>query len=554
MHILSQTPVIEYIIEASKLLKNSKLEDNKVTQAPAIIYLNQYFSTETIETIILVAVFQLSARGNSVDRNDLSKFFDCNPIVLLRYETIFTSLLNKGHLQTAAHFRSRRADRWGEYHISDSLYAYIVDNKPLGADFFKKKTDAFDIILEVGEMIESREDSRGETLSLIDKFKDFLENYNQNSLCVAIAEMRLTIMEKLWFSSLTELNVRGRFEVELDRLGYAVFNRTADRLKFYTSLQNGSNDLISKNWISFSSGGHFSEARIRLTKKSQIFLKPLGIDIVLNEVEKDLELIPPNSIVRKKLFYNTQENKQVATILNSLKYRNHGKIVKQLEAQGVRTGICTLLYGAPGTGKTESVYQIARETGRPLWKVDLTELKSMWFGESQKKVKALFETYKKVCQNQKRIPILLLNEADAILGTRNTNVEGAAQSADNAIQNIFLDCLENFEGILFATTNLEKSLDAAFERRFLFKVEFNRPQAEAQQQIWKSKLRELKPDQAKQLSEQFDLSGGEIENVLRKLSMQRILLEEIEVYETLLELCATEKMGLKKVATPIGFK
>ena len=213
-----------------------------------------------------------------------------------------------------------------------------------------------------------------------------------------------------------------------------------------------------------------------------------------------------------------------------------------------------MLYGAPGTGKTESVYQIARETGRPLWKVDLTELKSMWFGESQKKVKALFDTYKELCSGQKRMPILLLNEADAILGTRNSNTQNPTQSTDNAIQNIFLDCLEDFEGILFATTNLEKSLDPAFERRFLFKIEFERPEAEAQQQIWKAMLKELTTSQAKILSENYNLSGGEIENVLRKLSMMRILNDKVEVFKTVQELCVTEIIGLRKNKVSVGFR
>src|SRR5690625_1903999 len=129
-------------------------------------------------------------------------------------------------------------------------------------------------------------------------------------------------------------------------------------------------------------------------------------------------LLKPEDIVKKELFYNPAEDQQITSVRNYLKYKNHKNIIIRLQQQGMRTGICTLLYGVPGTGKTESVYQIAKETGRAIWKVDLTDLKSMWYGESQKKVKELFENYKSLCQGQKRMPILLLNEADAILGTR----------------------------------------------------------------------------------------------------------------------------------------
>ncbi|WP_157539304.1 AAA family ATPase [Nonlabens sp. MIC269] len=68
--------------------------------------------------------------------------------------------------------------------------------------------------------------------------------------------------------------------------------------------------------------------------------------------------------------------------------------------------------------------------------------------------------------------MLLLNGADAVLCKRSTNPERSTDKMENAIQNIFLDCIETFEGILFATTNLEQSLDKAFERRLLFKIMF----------------------------------------------------------------------------------
>ena len=146
---------------------------------------------------------------------------------------------------------------------------------------------------------------------------------------------------------------------------------------------------------------------------------------------------------------------------------------------------------------------------------------------------------------------MLLNEADAILGTRHSTA--STESTNNAIQNIFLDCLEDFEGILFATTNLEKSLDPAFERRFLFKVKFERPAREAQQKIWKAMLKELTPAQTQILAESYDLSGGEIENVLRKLAMMRVIDGNIAIFKTLQSLCENEQMGLKGKMLPIGF-
>lgn len=147
----------------------------------------------------------------------------------------------------------------------------------------------------------------------------------------------------------------------------------------------------------------------------------------------------------------------------------------------------------------------------------------------------------------------MLNEADAILGQRKGISGSSAQGAENAIQNIFLDCLEDFEGILFATTNMQQSLDPAFERRFLFKIKFERPEALAQQNIWKAMCPELSKAQAKNLSATFNLSGGEIENVLRKLSMMRVLQNKVDIFDAVKNLCENEQFGLGGKVGRIGY-
>jgi len=111
-----------------------------------------------------------------------------------------------------------------------------------------------------------------------------------------------------------------------------------------------------------------------------------------------------------------------------------------------------------------------------------------------------------------------------------------------------LDYLEDFEGILFATTNLEESLDSAFERRFLFKICFEKPTAEIRSKIWKAKLNELNTVPAMQLGSRYDLSGGEIENIVRKYKMARVLHPQLNKQEKLVALCRSEKLKPKQKA------
>lgn len=65
-----------------------------------------------------------------------------------------------------------------------------------------------------------------------------------------------------------------------------------------------------------------------------------------------------------------------------------------------------MLHGAPGTGKTEIAKQLARETDRELMHVNISQSKSMWYGESEKLVKRIFDSYKNYAKECNRIPIL----------------------------------------------------------------------------------------------------------------------------------------------------
>ena len=142
-------------------------------------------------------------------------------------------------------------------------------------------------------------------------------------------------------------------------------------------------------------------------------------------------------------------------------------------------------------------------------------------------------------------PILLFNEADAIIGVRKTGAENAVDKMENAIQNIILQEMETLNGIMIATTNLTENLDSAFERRFLYKVEFERPDASVREHIWHAMLPELADEECKTLAEGFDFSGGQIENVARKYAIDGILgdLEQTDRLSELATLCSEERIN-----------
>lgn len=270
-----------------------------------------------------------------------------------------------------------------------------------------------------------------------------------------------------------------------------------------------------------------------------------------NQIPADV--IHCDNIVRREMFYGQEEKRQVGVLSGMLSQDRYSIVCDSLKRKGLRTGFSCLFYGSPGTGKTETVYQLAKASGRDLLMVDVSQLKSCWVGESEKNIRGLFDRYRKMVKSSPVAPILLFNEADAVFGIRKEGAEGAVDKMENSLQNIILQQMEDLDGILIATTNLTENLDKAFERRFLYKIHFDRPSEEAKRHIWISMMPELTVEQAAELAADFDLSGGQIENISRKRSIQSILDGIEPTFEDIRSFCSVETLGNARKTARIGF-
>jgi len=179
----------------------------------------------------------------------------------------------------------------------------------------------------------------------------------------------------------------------------------------------------------------------------------------------------------------------------------------------------------------------------------------MWFGESEKKVKAIFTDYRAAVEKSEIAPILLFNEADAIIGKRKEFGSGnrSIDQTENTIQNIILQEMETLCGILIATTNLTQNMDNAFERRFLYKITFDKPVMESRMGIWNTLLPDLPQDKTKELSTKYELSGGQIENIARKIEVDSVINGNELSMDTLVQYCKDESQNSFNTSKRLGF-
>lgn len=277
-------------------------------------------------------------------------------------------------------------------------------------------------------------------------------------------------------------------------------------------------------------------------------------------ISRRADIVKASSIQKKDLFFSDEMMRQINQIKAVLEPENSATLKERLRKIG-RNSLTVLFYGASGCGKTELAMQLAKETNRDIVLADASKLSSKYVGETEANIKELFNCFKYLqkASSAKTSPILVLNEADALLSARFNHPESGYQQYENKIQALLLSEIENFEGCMIATTNLKENLDAAMDRRFLLKLNFKKPTADVRERIWARTFEgyALNPEDISSLAADYELSGSQIFNVFSRAQIEEFLSGGKVAVETLREFAeseyASEKSNGMSSARKIGF-
>lgn len=220
------------------------------------------------------------------------------------------------------------------------------------------------------------------------------------------------------------------------------------------------------------------------------------------------------------------------------------------ERHSTGRGLAFNFAGPPGTGKTICAEAIANALGKKLLVVRYSEVESLWAGETGKNVSAVFRA---AAEND---AVLFFDEADAIASRRFSSITQGYQREANAVVNVLLKELEEFDGVVIFATNLAANFDPAFERRIRTHILFEMPGAEERAEIWKVQLHARKTPLAddvnfEELGEKFAASGGDIKNAVLKAAQMATAEpgadENKQIHQRHFEIGMQEVMASKKV-------
>ena len=551
----TETNILKAIEKIHLQSKDSKLILEKYDEVKnEITFVSIYFQINEIQTILISSFICISC-FEEIETVEMFEHFGMEKLAFIHYTNDIQILIDKKILDK----KYQNKFSFDSYTIKKHLTEFIITNQPIPHELIKinSEEDTFHEFLGKIDKLSDQKDSKEiDPNFFYFKFRELIQKNKKFKLVNYVQANGLKLIESfVLFDVIIDAIAKGEnnFQSGLQSTVDDFTNRNRDTFEFIAEfLANKSKlnqlDLIEKDMSEFA-----SKHKIQLTQKTLTMLEEMeGIKIGFKE-NKNNKLNYPDKIQKNNLFYNPAEKLQLNTVLKSMSHTSFSDLQKRLKANKLPLGVTSLLYGAPGTGKTETVYQIAKKYNRPIFKVEIAETKSMWFGESQKLVKKIFTDYYEFKKDEKVCPILLFNEADAIIGKRKNAGSTSVADTENAIQNILLEELENFNGILFATSNLVNNLDPAFERRFLFKIKFDTPSPENAAKIWKSKLPMISNKQAFILASSFKFSGGEMENIARKCIMEEVILGKKVSFENVISFCENEKWDKNTSITKIGF-
>ena len=500
------------------------------------------------EAALLSQVLEKSTGFCRCDDEDLAMFMGCTNIEFISYRKFLQSLAYKRIVRIG---RNRGGD--STYQVMNEACDAIIDDKEFnGKNFAGLSTE--EMFSELRKLFMAFRDDDVDQDMLLSDINMLIDSNQQNDFVKRYIDCgirKCSASEQLIFVYLCHHYVSwGQKEIEFRHLGNLI-SSSEDEQKFFRFFQAGRHDFQRMELVCFGGEGDLMDKRsASLTEKVRdtFFTE---VELFCDEAACNQDVICHEHIKAKEMFYNAPEHEQVTRLESLLEDEHFKGIQDRLEEMGMRKGFNIILYGGPGTGKTETTLQLAKKTGRDVLSIDVAKLKSKWVGDSEKAVRGVFNIYRNLCRSKERKPILFFNEADAVFGKRMENVESPVAQMLNSLQNILLREMETIEGIMICTTNLHGNLDPAFERRFLYKIELEKPGSEVRARIWETMMPGRTQQEYEELANKYPFTGGQIENVVRKSTIDYILMGNKPTMEDIGKFCDEE--AFKSKVKRVGF-
>ena len=525
---------IEYIISES--FGNVSKKDTLLA-VPEIKELINFFKIDYDELVVLSILIDGGIRQEEQGMDAFLQHFGGSLTGLKNINNALHSLISKGYVVSTTKNRHSKTLVKQSFTAEEIVYEALLSDKPDSLEFQPAKN--FNTLLKNIQVIsDRRNDGCFDAETMLKLTEREIVNTKQ---CKELDWLNgfddLSIAEKTLFLSAAIRHQKDGQQIDLEYFIKMIEDNFAKQKDFRDSIENQTSLLIEYDVLVRDEEAFIFDEFVGLTEKAKDALFVKEKTTTKKNTYTTGTILTPEDIVLEELFYNELEWQQINTIEKILSKEKHQLVVDQLSQNGLAKGISILFNGFSGTGKTATAKRIAKITNRPLFCVDVEKVINKWVGDTEKGTKKIFDQYYEFSKECDLTPILFFNE-DSIFSKR-VDVGHSTDRTHNSMQNILLEQMELFTGISIVTSNHAEKLDKAFERRFLYRVEFEKPTKETQRSLLQNSFQNISLETINKILESYSFTGGQIYNIRKKYIMQCII-EDGDLESLFIRFCQEE--------------
>lgn len=472
------------------------------------------------------------------------------------YQKSIVILRKKGLLgDPTKKLRRERDEVLGAYVPNQALMSYLLSGK---SDFLElltpKSKGNQDNLLRLALLCTHESGNPFDEAESSAKLYTEIANQQANPLIKAMNKARYTLREQVTVLLAIGHRLNGKMEIPLRQLVDQTFDDPLEQLTTHNEWSKVNSSLFAagKRLLLPSQKNDQKVTHVRLNTEAILPLVPGKLVDSLEIQVPDTAMLTIErwtNIPEIELFYPETFFKQVEKLSQTLEEGNLNRYFDRLKSLNMLPSLMVMLSGSPGTGKTELCRQLARLHQRDLVLVNLSAIRSKWYGETEKCVERLFSAIRATQDAMDRMPLVLFNEADSFFISRGKGGPSSnVSNTENTLVTMFLEMLERCKGLFLATTNHTESMDPAFERRWAFKLTVPNPDDETKFLLLQKSLGGLvKETTLRHWSQHYQFTGAQLRNVQRKL----LLYHESDLTSELLEEILNQELNGWKISKPL---
>ncbi len=354
-------------IEDSYLAYGDSLE-------PYLEYISDLQGINTIQAILIALFVEGNSDGSSVTISDLARFMDCPKVRVMKFHEDIDDLVKRKFLRKV--IRKYGKESIGYVVPEDVFDAFKNDSRFIAKSLAAK--DSIRFFQMFFDLTHQRKEEEIDTEMLKEEFEQLLEANGNLRYVKNLERLNLPDNSKLMVTQMARHLVLNHHESIPSECLAFLFDDRHEAFYEIHQLEEANHILMKKHIVEYAGKeGFLNRSTFKLTTTAR---EKLLKGVSIPKRETPAETIKADSIVQKDLFFNNEVERQKEDLSELLDVEKLAAIQTRLKEHGRRTGFACLFYGAPGTGKTESVLQLAHKTGRDIMQVDMSEIK----GEDEK--------------------------------------------------------------------------------------------------------------------------------------------------------------------------